>query len=167
MKYTDFSSPDGVFLVLFSGFFFYLFFFFFFGQGCCLQQVTGPVMVLGAMLAPGPLKFPHLCTSVRLDVCVPGSPSPEDVTSDPPKRESSESSLQVIVLNSVFTASLPPLHLHTAPCVKRGFTESSPEHTHVSPSIWCLSRGLGSSCICPSGAQPLPLPSRPPSQFIL
>lgn len=54
MKYTGFSNPDGVFLVLLSGFLLFFFFltFFVLGQGFCLQQVTGPVMALGGQYRP-------------------------------------------------------------------------------------------------------------------
>ena len=59
---------------------------------------------------------------------MPGSP---DVTLGRLNRESSESSWQVIVLNSVFTTSLPPLHLQPL-CEKRGSHSGPPPNTHTS-----------------------------------
>lgn len=92
---------------------------------------------------------------------MPGSPGPEGCTSDQLNRESSESSLQVIVLNSVFNTSLPALHLQPL-CVKRGFTFPSPQ-IHMSLSPYGALAGVGEAhSIYPSRSQPLTLPHKSP-----
>lgn len=109
------------------------------------------------MLAPGQLKPPHLSASVLLGVhaWVPW-PGRFRSMSGQLSRESSASSLQVIVLNSVFSTSLPSLHLQ--PLCEEGVHMALPPDTHVSTSIWCLSRGLGSSLHLP-----LWIPASPPT----
>lgn len=110
-------------------------------------------MALCAMLASGQIE-PHICAPQCCWMCVPGSPRPRRLHVSQLNRRSSESSRQVIVLNSVFFTSLPPLHLQ--PRVKRGFAYPSPQiHTSLPPygalaGVWKV------RLIYPSGSQPSP-----------